>query len=259
MHERSTFEQWVGVALRWWVAVVVILLMDRAGAFGWFRGGVERVLFASQREVQAVRRVFQRPVEAVGFWFEGSRVVVDLEERLQRALVERAELIELREENQYLREQLSLGRDVGTYQMAQLLVGPTGVRIDLGETDGTREGQVVVRDERQLIGVVSRVGLYTSELSTPAMMGSRVAVGVLNGVAEGVVVGMGGNVQLQEVLQTDPLSEGATLVTTGVDGVYPPGLVVGSVTRVLQDEAGVTKRAEVSLPSLSDGFVWVVE
>ena len=76
----------------------------------------------------------------------------------------------------------------------------------------------------------------------------------------GLVTGQyGTTLTLQKVLPTERLVVGDTIVTSGEDGKFDKGLVLGTVRKVLGQEAGVFKAAEldlmVNLDSLEEVFV----
>src|SRR5260370_19267386 len=59
--------------------------------------------------------------------------------------------------------------------------------------------------------------------------------------------GGGGNqrVRLEKALGTEDLEEGDLIITSGTDGVYPPGLVVGRITTIQRKSYGMFQAAEI--------------
>lgn len=78
--------------------------------------------------------------------------------------------------------------------------------------------------------------------------------------ARGLVSGQyGTTVILQKVLPTESLAVGDTIITSGEDGKFSKGLILGRVKRILGEEAEVFKGAELELlldfDSLEEVFV----
>jgi rod shape-determining protein MreC len=58
--------------------------------------------------------------------------------------------------------------------------------------------------------------------------------------ARGTAAGAGkGPLRLENMLRTEDVQAGDLIITSGTDGVYPPGLVVGKVTRLEKTEHGM--------------------
>ncbi len=76
----------------------------------------------------------------------------------------------------------------------------------------------------------------------------------------GLVTGQyGTTLTLQKVLPTERLVVGDTIITSGEDGKFSKGLILGTVKKILGQEAGVFKTAELDLlvnfDSLEEVFV----
>jgi len=96
-----------------------------------------------------------------------------------------------------------------------------------------RPGQPVV-DNRGVVGQVTRVYPWLSEVTLITDKGQFVPVQNVRNGLRAVIGGTGsdGTLELRFVpLQAD-YQNGDELVTSGIDGVYPPGLPVAQVTQV---------------------------
>jgi rod shape-determining protein MreC len=152
---------------------------------------------------------------------------------------------ETRAENERLRTLLAYAesqpgpeipaRVVGVNPVAKLL----SVRINRGESDGVFQGMSVVTPD----GIVGQVVRATGGWADVALVTdpqSRVAVRVQRSRARGTAAGLGkGPLRLENMLRTEDIQEGDLIITSGTDGVYPPGLVVGKVTRLEKKEHGM--------------------
>jgi rod shape-determining protein MreC len=109
------------------------------------------------------------------------------------------------------------------------------VVIDRGATDGIVLGAPVI-NEAGVLGQVTRVYPLSSEVTL--LVDKDAAIPVLNtrtqarGAAFGSAVLPGGGMELRFMAGNADVQVGDVLTTSGVDGVYPPGLQVAKVALV---------------------------
>lgn len=117
--------------------------------------------------------------------------------------------------------------------------------IDRGTRDGIRRNDPVISAD----GVVGRVVEATATSSRVLLISdSRSAVGVLiqRSRDAGVVEGKGGGtVSLNYLSRAADVREGDVVVTSGLGGVFPKGLVIGTVTGILREEGALVQTAVV--------------
>lgn len=127
------------------------------------------------------------------------------------------------------------------------------VAISRGRSDGVREGMIVVTEGRSLVGTVSKafddyawVRLITDPKSAVSAM-------VQESRAEGVVAGdYGGGLSMEFVGQGAAVKEGDFVITSGVGGGYPAGIVIGRIASVKKTEQDLFQKVNVDhLASLS--------
>ncbi len=111
-------------------------------------------------------------------------------------------------------------------------------------------------------GVVGRVVTAAPRASKVQLLIDRnAAAGVIieRSRAQGVVVGSGGDLLAMEyVAGSADLREGDLVVTSGIDGIYPKGFLIGrieSVTRNGQDYGSIVVRPSVDFSSLESVLV----
>lgn len=151
-----------------------------------------------------------------------------------------AEQLEL--ENGRLRQLLALRDRLQTPAQAAEVIYDTAdpftrrVVIDRGQTGGVEPGSPVM-DEAGVLGQVTRVFPLVSEVTL--LVDRDQAIPVLNirtgarGVAYGdPVAGNGGGMELRFMPANADVRADDVLTTSGVDGLYPPGLPVARVVRV---------------------------
>jgi len=112
------------------------------------------------------------------------------------------------------------------------------VLIDKGNTANVQAGQVVM-DDRGIVGQITRVYPWLSEVTLITEKDHAVPVQVLRSGLRSVAFGAGDTSQLS--LRYMPVStdivKGDILVTSGIDGIYPPGIPVAKVEKIERDAA----------------------
>lgn len=213
----------------------------RLGVTRPLRTAVAAVLYPLQwlvlQPVRAVR-------EGAGYFTALSEAQRD--QQLARAQLvlqaQRANQVEfLQQENDRLRALLGLRTRVATpVQTAQVLYDAADpytrkIVIDRGMTHGVQPGSPVI-DESGVLGQVTRVHAMVSEVTlltdrdqpTPVL---NIRTGARS-VAYGDPSSYEGSLELRFMAGNADVQAGDLLSTSGVDGVYPPGLPVARVERV---------------------------
>lgn len=120
------------------------------------------------------------------------------------------------------------------------------IAIDRGKDDGIKAGMPVVTEGRALVGTVSKVESDHSWVVLVTDVDSAVSALTMESRADGVVSGgYNRRLSLEFVTQDSPVREGDTVVTSGLGGTYPQGLVIGRVTRVAGSRQEVHRRVTV--------------
>ncbi|MEQ1759341.1 MAG: rod shape-determining protein MreC [Vicinamibacterales bacterium] len=130
--------------------------------------------------------------------------------------------------------------------------------IDIGTRVGLAENMAVVAPAG-VVGRVIQAGVLASKVQL--LIDRNAAAGVVNerSRAQGIVVGTGtGELHLTYLSGTADVKSGDTLVTSGIDGLYPKGFVVGQIDLV-ERSAGefslVRVRPSVDFSSLESVLV----
>ena len=192
------------------------------------------------------------------------RRVADLEEQArqgQEALAENAQLRELLN--------LQERRKDLEFESAKITARSTSnwestLTISKGSAAGVEAGDCVITETGVLVGVVSETSLLSSTVAT--LIDTSIEVGgvVTRTYSAGILEG-DFDLMNQGLLRLSYLPEGAGLVagdevlTSGLGGIYPAGLVVGRVQGVFNDAAGMSRYAivdpSVELGGLMEVFV----
>ena len=206
-----------------------------------FRAVIATVLYPAQW--LAMRPVFL--ARYGGEYFESLRSAQASEEAARRKLAlqsQRANQVEqLVLENERLRKLLQLRERVTTPgQAAEVLYDAADpytrkVIIDKGLAQGIEAGSPVI-DESGVLGQVTRVYPLISEVTL--VTDRDHAIPVLNArtgarsVAYGDPASHSGSLELRFMAGNADVKPGDLLTTSGVDGVYPPGLPVARVEKI---------------------------
>ena len=231
----------------WWVALVFIVLsaalltlyvrFDGGGAFAVVRGGVQSVT----KPIEAACSGLSIPFKSIGSGTSSEELeALQTENEQLRTLV--AELEEYRQQDERLTSLVGLSDIYGLQTIAaEVLSTTTGwdrtATINVGSDDGVQVGQ----------GVISSCGLYgqvesvtsttavvrlvnDAESSTSAMLQSTHERGILQGSYDGTLT-------LEYISIDSTVGEGDIVITSGKGGVYPRGIILGTVTAVETDSS----------------------
>jgi rod shape-determining protein MreC len=150
----------------------------------------------------------------------------------------------LQHENQQLRNLLALPlRSEFNAQQVEIIYAERDVfrrrvLINKGGDANFHTGQVVM-DDTGIVGQITRVYPWLSEVTLITEKDHAVPVQVLRNGLRTIVFGAGDTSQLS--LRYMPISSdiqnGDVLVTSGIDGIYPPGIPVAKVIKIERDAA----------------------
>jgi len=186
----------------------------------------------------------QRAGAALQDYFTGVDEARDAAQQYHTRTIAQAQRLQqaeqLLQENKHLRELLELRNDhTGSAKAVQVLYETAdpysrSIVIDKGALSGIVLGSAVV-DVAGVVGQVTRVYPLSSEVtlltdrdqSIPVLNTRTGARGVVYGEALGAPM-----LELRYLATNADVEEGDLLSTSGIDGIYPPGMPVARVTRV---------------------------
>lgn len=226
------------------IASITLLVVDlRYKTLEWVRLGIATTIWP-------LHQVAVLPIEAAGgfgAYFNRLVTVLAENERLRASALETANLLlrqsHLEEENKRLRALLDMReRQPAVGRLAEILYAARDpfarrVIIDKGLQHGIAAGQAVV-DEIGVIGQVVRVFPLTAEVSLLTDKEQSIPVQVRRNGLRAVLQGAGaGNMELRFLAANAEVQEGDTLETSGLDGIYLPGLPVAKVRHIDRDNS----------------------
>jgi len=159
------------------------------------------------------------------------------QEKLQR-------LLALEAENAQLRNLLEAAqRAESKTTMAEILYIPHDpfsrkAILDKGSQHDIQSGQVVI-DDVGVVGQITRVYPWLSEVTLITDKDHSVPVQLVRSGLRSMVSGTGedGTLELRYLAANADIQTGDLLVTSGIDGIYPPGLPVALVSKIESNAA----------------------
>lgn len=206
---------------------------------------------AAQGTVNWISTVHESYDTLAGFRAENER----LRKRIQALEVERQKLLEAQASNSRLTQLLDLRSHLPGAAITASIIGHSvtswfqSCLLDKGSSDGVRKGMAVVTP----LGVVGQVVSVTPRTAKVLLLtdaNSGIDVLVQRTRARGIVSGsLENGTVLKYVKRSEDVQEGDRLITSGVDGVFPKSLLVGTVIKVVKQHIGLFQFIEV-LPAV---------
>ena len=213
--------------------------------------------------LQPVQRLLLTPVDAwetAGDYLRGTQRAMAAEDQAKRLLAAQAERLSraeaLQAENDRLRKLLELrpALTVASTPAEVLFEAPDPfsrrVVIDRGATQGIAQGSPVI-NEAGVLGQVTRVYPLSSEVTL--LTDKDAAIPLLNARTQmrNAAAGRpdGSGMELRFLAANSDIKVGDLMTTSGLDGVYPPGLPVARVAVV--ERRGDSSFAQVQLAPIA--------
>lgn len=227
-------------------ATVAVILMLADGKLQFLRP----VKSSVQSALYPVQLLARQPL----LWWQGmSRHFDDLEAAQQEVAASRKSMAEqslraaqvevLQEENTKLRQLLDIRRRLNYTSAVAEVVFETSdyyrrsVVINKGKMHGIETGSAVITPSG-VLGQVTHVNLHNSEVSLLISDNYTIAVRNARSAERNIAFGIPtrdrsqGKMELRFVATDADIRIGDVLTTSGIDGVYPPGLLVATVESI---------------------------
>jgi rod shape-determining protein MreC len=238
------------------------------------------IIFAALMASSISRREFSGPhklvLEILGTAQAGVAVVINSVGNLWYGYVD---LWKVREENETLRNEIkkyqleennyreALATNVRLEKLLELkesLAPPTltaliqgrdpslwfkTLTVNRGSSDGVAKGMPVVADEGVVGHVLDSASHYAKVLQANDP-NSAIEALIQESRVQGIIKGTGSGYRLHYVLKNNEVKVGDLVVTSGLGGVFPKGLPVGTVSSVINNRRGMFLDIEVT-PAVS--------
>ncbi len=224
------------------VASVLIIIDAQVNALDVVRNGVGVLLYPVQRVLLWPRDL----AETIGEYFVSNRSLIQENARLREQSVALAlrmqEAAQLQQENDQLRKLAGLGARLAVpAQVVNALYesrDPFSHRIviDRGGKDGMRAGGPVL-DEQGVVGQVTRVFPVSAEVTLVTDKEQSLPVQIARNGLHAIAFGSSepSSLELRFLPANVEIQSGDSVITSGLDGIFPAGLPVATVTRVDRD------------------------
>lgn len=258
---------------------LLLLVLGEAGYLAPLENGLRYVL-------DPLQRAFSQGVTIAGDLFRSVREarelraqVEALQAQVDALLAENVRLREYEAEVRELRSLLKFTRDypvtafVGTDVIGRegCAMFPCGevigtdpnpylryITINVGAQHGVKEGMAVVSGGAVLVGRIAEVGPRTSKVRLLTDLDSAVAAFLQTSRATGLVVGQpDGSLRMEYIDQSASVTVGDFVLTSGLGGALPKGLLIGQVSEVQQMDSALYQVAIVR-PALDFSHLEIV-
>lgn len=182
-----------------------------------------------------------------GFRSENDR----LRKRLQTLEIERQRLLEAEATNRRLQQLLDFRNELPAGAITASIIANSATSwfqsctLNKGSADGLRKGMGVVTP----LGVVGKVVAVTGRTAKVLLVtdpNSGIDVLVQRTRSRGIVSGsLESGTVLKYMKRSEDVQEGDRLVTSGLDNIFPKGLLVGTVIKVRKQSRGLFQTVEV--------------
>lgn len=215
------------------------------------------------------------PLQIINFPFQEAKKILTYHFTYQQNLILKSEnavlknklveMEELRQENERLKKLFNFKRDSVSSLMVAKVIGrdPTNwsssVIVDKGKNQGIQTNWCVVT-EAGLVGKVAEVGVATAKIMLINDPNSSVASLIQRSREQGITSGtITGQCRLHFLPANSDVQVSDIIITSGLGGIYPKGLVVGKVIEVENDGGGLSKscrvKPAVNLSSLEEVLI----
>lgn len=181
-----------------------------------------------------------------------------LETSMDRILSIETENIELRRQLEALKEELNIDYSLTDYEYlnASVISRNVGywynkITIDKGSYNGVEKDMVVITS-KGLIGRVINTTTFTSDvkLITTSDTNNKISVHISNGDTNlyGLINGYNYNdnvLELEGISNTKDVNIGDRVYTSGLGGIFPSGILIGTVSEITTDSYDLAKVIKV--------------
>jgi len=220
-----------------------------------------------QKEVKNFFYLISFPIQKV-LWQAGDRtssffeIIVEIKElkteneklklKIQELLSENTELKELKRENEDLRKALEIDLKKDFKLILADVSGKDALEDSVLINKGLKEGILkdfpVITPQRTLLGKIDEVYENFSRITLISNKNSSFNAKIItadNGVL-GVVRGEGNFRVIFDLMPREAtVKEGSSVVTTGFEGIFPEGILVGEIKKIEKNDVTPFQRAKV--------------
>jgi len=237
--------------------------------FLWVVGAILLIVLLNvfQKEVRNFFYWFSSPIQKI-FWQAGDKTsdffeaawnlsclknqTEKLEEEKQGLLVKIAELKKMEEENQFLRKALEIelqrDYDLALSQVISKDISQDYILISKGSKDGITQNMPVITEQKVLVGKV--IETYPSYSKVMLIFNKEMSFDVKiekeEKEIEAIAKGNGNStIYLNLIPQEERLNRGEVVVTSGLGGVFPASILVGTIKEFQKSDVDFFQTAQI--------------
>ncbi len=211
---------------------------------------------------QPFQKVSQKFSNQINYYFDTVSSIgalkednLKLKKEKEELLAENIKLKEVQRENDFLRKQLEIPLAENPDLILADVIGrePESfggyITIGAGKKQGVKEKQAVIAAGGVLVGQITKT--FDNSSKVALLTDSRSSI---NAIAQqtrtsGVVKGKYGvGVSMEMVSQNEKIAVGETVITSGINGEIPKGLIVGKVKSVEESDSEIFKKIILEMP-----------
>lgn len=164
-----------------------------------------------------------------------------------------AVMTEMQYENEILKKELGFMKNTDSSKVIPgAIIGQSSgylksVIIDKGTSDGLSNGDAVI-SQGVLVGILTDAGKNNSEVTLITDFNSLVPVTTQDSRATGLLRGGLQGLVVEEVPLNMTIKSGENVVTSGLGGQIPSGILIGKTTEIISKEGEIFQKVAVASP-----------
>lgn len=172
----------------------------------------------------------------------------------KRVREQRQQLVQMREvahENSRLRKLLNFHQEANFPELPARVIAVDAsswfrtITIDKGLNDGLRDGLAVVVAEG-VVGRTIKCSRHTSRVLLANDAASEISALIQHNRTRGVARGKGDTITLNYALRRKDVETGDTVITAGTGGIFPKGLPIGTISKIIKHDYGMFQTLEIT-------------
>ena len=202
--------------------------------------------------------VFSQANNWLSFWQNAVFNIKNIKESNARLISENldlynklAKLPQLEEENSLLKEKLNLSQKAINTRLADVIgrdfQNNRSFLINKGTNDGIAIGMVVISEGETIIGRIADASYSVSKVETILDTQSRIAAITATSKISGLVRGLGSDAIFDLIVKNKKPEIGELIISSGTDGLWPRGFIIGKVKEVKSQDNQVFNTADIEL------------
>jgi rod shape-determining protein MreC len=235
------------------IAVALLIMADRLGYLGLVKTAAQKTFGSAAHGVGSGLGSAKGFLQIVGTLSGLARENAELNQRINELSFENSRLQSAKAENLALRRALNFQEEhrYETIPAEVIIMDPTGfsqtIVIDKGESDGVSLGESVMAAPGLLVGRVTKVYRNSAEVTLITDPSVTINGEVVDSAARGLVKGEHGiSLILDLVTQNEVIKAGDRIITSGLSGDFPRGLLIGEINAIKSSSSDLFQQAFVT-------------